>query len=494
MIFNSYQFLIFFPIVVLIYYVMSKKYRCLWLLVTSYYFYMCWDAKYALLIAASTVVTYFSGIFMDKIRKNYRKEKKRNVYCKVVVAGCCIFNLAILVFFKYFPWILDNINVVLGQSIMLPFSIVLPVGISFYTFQALGYIIDVYRGEIEAEKNLLRYALFVSFFPQLVAGPIERSKNLLNQLDCDRDIEYENVRDGLMLMLWGFFEKIVIADKAAIFVDSVYNNYIEQEGSVIIVATVLFAFQIYCDFGGYSHIAIGAAKVLNINLMDNFRQPYFALNIKDFWKRWHISLSSWFRDYLYIPLGGNRCSKVRNYSNLIITFFISGLWHGASWHYVVWGVMHGIYQIVAACTLSMRRTITNKLKIQIGCFSYRLMQRGITFMLICFSWLFFRAANMEAALQMCYRIVTSLNPSILLGDVIYNQGLNSLQMYYLLLAIIILIIVDCLHEKKISICLFLKKQNLVFRWLTYYIVVFVIILSVLQTFGQSANKFIYFQF
>lgn len=494
MLFNSYQFLIFFPIVVLIYFIIPKRIRYIWLLVTSYYFYMCWDAKYALLIAASTVVTYFSGIFIDKVKEKYHEKNKQIRYCKMILTGCCLFNLGILVFFKYFSWILDNISAISGQSLALPWSIVLPVGISFYTFQALGYTIDVYRGEIKAEKNLLRYALFVSFFPQLVAGPIERSKNLLMQLDCDKDFDYENARDGLLLMLWGFFEKIVIADKAAILVDSVYNNYAEQEGAVIIVATIVFAFQIYCDFGGYSHIAIGAAKVLNVKLMDNFRQPYFALNIKDFWSRWHISLSTWFRDYLYIPLGGNRCSKWRKHCNLFITFFVSGLWHGASWHYVIWGALHGIYQIVSDCTGNLRRIVINKLRIKTDCFSYRLLQRLITFLLVSFIWLFFRAESLTDALNMCQRIVFNLNPSILLGDVLYNQGLNQLQVYYLVGAILILILVDYLHEKGKSIRNFLKQQNLAFRWLVYYVAVFIIIVSVIQTFGQNANTFIYFQF
>lgn len=383
---------------------------------------------------------------------------------------------------------------VFGQSIALPFSIVLPVGISFYTFQALGYTIDVYRGEIKAEKNVFRYALFVSFFPQLVAGPIERSKNLLKQLDCEKDFDYENVRDGLMLMLWGFFEKIVIADKAAVVVDNVYNNYANQSGIVIILATFLFAFQIYCDFGGYSHIAIGAAKVLNVDLMNNFRQPYFALNIKDFWSRWHISLSTWFRDYLYIPLGGNRCSRIRKYGNLLITFLVSGLWHGASWHYVVWGVLHGVYQVISDCTIKVRRAIIQRMKIRTDCFSYRLMQRMITFIMVSFIWLIFRAETLADIAAMCQRIFFNFDPTILFGEELYSLGLNGLQLVYLTVAILILIIVDFLHEKGRSIRRFLKEQNIVFRWIVYYAAVLVILISVIQTFGQDAGAFIYFQF
>ena len=313
-------------------------------------------------------------------------------------------------------------------------------------------------------------------------------------MECNEDFNYKNAKDGLLLMLWGFFEKIVIADKAAVLVDNVYNSYAEQEGAVLLVATIIFAFQIYCDFGGYSHIAIGAAKVLNVNLMDNFRQPYFALNIKDFWNRWHISLSTWFRDYLYIPLGGNRCSRLRKHCNLFITFFVSGLWHGASWHYVVWGALHGIYQIISDCTKKTRQTLLNKLKIKTDCFSYRLWQRMITFILVCFIWLFFRAGTLTDAVRMCQRIFFELNPSILLGDVLYNQGLSQLQIYYLFVAIAVLLFVDYLHEKGKSVRMFLQQQNLVFRWLVYYAAVFIIVVSVLQTFGQNANTFIYFQF
>lgn len=494
MLFYSYQFLLFFPIVVLVYFLVPKKVRYIWLLITSYYFYMCWNAKYALLIVASTIATYLSGIAMDRIRRKYTDDIKQQYYCKMVLVVSCLVNLSILIFFKYFSWMLENINAAFGMSITLPFSIVLPIGISFYTFQALGYTIDVYRRDIKAEKNLLRYALFVSFFPQLLAGPIGRAKNLLGQLDCENDFDYDNVRSGLLLMLWGFFEKIVIADKAAILVDSVYNNYTEHHGSVIFVATILFAFQLYCDFGGYSHIAIGAAKVLNVNLMDNFRQPYFALNIKDFWSRWHISLSTWFRDYLYIPLGGNRCSKAKKYCNLMITFLVSGLWHGASWHYVVWGALHGIYQVAAECTYKLRRKMIGVLKVKTDCFSYRLMQRMITFVFVSLIWLFFRAETLTAAFLMCKKIFFELNPTVLLGDAIYNLGLNGLQLSCLVIAILVLIVVDCLHEKGKSISEFIKKQNLVFRWMVYYVAILIILMSVVQTFGQDAGAFIYFQF
>ena len=236
---------------------------------------------------------------------------------------------------------MSNVNAMLAQFnfelIQPAFDVVLPVGISFYTFQALSYTVDVYRKDIYAEKNILKYALFVSFFPQLVAGPIERSKNLLIQFNKEHHFDYNRVKNGLLLMLWGFFMKLVIADRVAMVVDQVYNNYTQYAGFEIAIATVFFAIQIYCDFGSYSNIAIGAAQVMGFTLMENFRQPYFSKSVAEFWRRWHISLSSWFRDYLYIPLGGNRKGKVLKYINLMIVFLTSGLWHGASWHFVVWG-------------------------------------------------------------------------------------------------------------------------------------------------------------
>ena len=494
MLFNSFQFLIFFPIVVLIYYLLPVKVRKIWLLITSYYFYMCWDAKYALLILTSTVITYFSGIVLNKIQEQKYETEKEKKYKKAVVFLSFASNLGILIFFKYFEWILENLSIVTKLDFSFPFSIVLPVGISFYTFQALSYTMDVYRGEITAEKNFIKYALFVSFFPQLVAGPIERSKNLLSQLDCEKKFQYDNAKSGLLLMPWGFFEKIVIADKAAIFVDNVYNNCSERYGSVIILATILFAIQIYCDFGGYSHIAIGAARVLNVQLMDNFRQPYMALTIHDFWNRWHISLSSWFKDYLYIPLGGNRRGRLRKYLNLFITFFVSGLWHGASWHFVVWGVLHGIYQIVSDAMRSVSQKMQNVIRIKRDCFSYRLLQRGITFGLVTFAWLFFRANNLGDALLMVKKMITELHPSGIVAESIWNNGLDQTQAVTLFIAILVLLIVDWIHEKGISITAFLNQQNLVFRWGVYYITILFIVISFIQTFGTSAGAFIYFQF
>lgn len=317
MLFNSYHFLVFFPIVVLVYFVMPKRIRYIWLLVTSYYFYMGWNAKYALLLLTSTVITYISGLLLSSVKAEWRHA---DFWKKGIVAVSFLSNLSILFFFKYFDFAVENINAVLAAfqiELLTPqFDVLLPVGISFYTFQALSYTMDVYRGEIYAEKNLLKYALFVSFFPQLVAGPIERSKNLLKQINEEHRFSYERMCEGLMLMLWGYFMKLVIADRIAIFVDHAYGTEILYDGKYLLIASILFAFQIYCDFAGYSTIAVGAAKVMGFELMENFNCPYYAESVAEFWRRWHISLSTWFRDYLYIPLGGNRKGTVRKYRHL----------------------------------------------------------------------------------------------------------------------------------------------------------------------------------
>lgn len=342
MLFNSIDFMIFFPIVLLVYFVIPKKIRYVWLLIASYYFYMGWNAKYALLIAFSTVMTYIGGILLSLIEAKNISHKVG--WKKGVIIGSFTINLGILVFFKYFDFLLSNFNRIVKACGISPiertFDVILPVGISFYTFQALGYIIDVYRGEIKAEKNLLKYALFVSFFPQLVAGPIERSKNLISQIKNVENIKlwnYKHITNGAVQMLWGMFLKMVIADRIAIFVDTVYDGYWYYGSIELVLATALFAIQIYCDFASYSLIAKGAARIMGFELMENFNTPYFAKSIKEFWRRWHISLSSWFRDYLYIPLGGSRCSRWKKYRNIMITFLVSGLWHGANWNFVIWG-------------------------------------------------------------------------------------------------------------------------------------------------------------
>lgn len=500
MLFNSIDFLIFFPIVAIVYFLIPRKVKYLWLLFASYYFYMCWNAKYAILIAISTVVTYLSGIFIEKAKTKAAK--------KWIVAGSFTINLAILFFFKYLDFIIANLNKALSiahlHTVSNPFSLLLPVGISFYTFQALGYTIDVYRGDIKAEKNPFMYALFVSFFPQLVAGPIERSGNLLGQLrsigvkkegEGYFNCNINNISSGFAMMAWGLFMKMVIADRMAIFVDSVYNN-LHVVGTVeTVLAAIGFSLQIYCDFAGYSSVAIGAARVMGFNLMENFNTPYFATSIADFWRRWHISLSTWFRDYLYIPLGGNRKGAIRKNINLMITFLVSGLWHGASWHFVIWGGIHGFYQLVGNITRPLREKLCKLFKVNRDVFSFRFGQMLITFCLTAFAWIFFKAGSMNQALFFIKRMFGNFNPWVVFDNSLYNFGLNQMESNILIIGIAILLVVDIVrYTKKEDFGAVILKQNLWFRWMVLILLVVAVLVFGEYGVNFDSQKFIYFDF
>ena len=483
--------MIFFPITLILYWIFPKKYRYICLFIASYTFYMFWNPKYAMLMGTSTVVTFLSGVLIEKLK-----------YKRTVVAFSFIINLAILIFFKYFDFLLQNINIVLSalniQLINKPFDVILPVGISFYTFQALSYTIDVYRGEIKSEKNIIKYALFVSFFPQLVAGPIERSNNLLIQienLEKVKRFDYERITEGLTLMLFGYFQKMVIADRAAILVDTVFNGYYEYNSMALILAAIFFAIQIYCDFGSYSLIAIGTAKVMGINLMENFNTPYFARSVKEFWGRWHISLSTWFRDYLYIPLGGNRCSNIRKSFNILVTFLVSGLWHGANFTFIAWGAIHGIFHIIEEQLKPIKEKYLNKFKIKTNAFSFALIEIIITFIIVDLAWIFFRAETIHDAIHYIQRIFTRIDLWTLFDGTLYGLGLSIFEMNILIIALFILIAFDLVkYTRKESIFEFLNKQNLYFRWFVMLFLIFYIIVYGKYGAGFDPKQFIYFQF
>ena len=498
--FNSIHFLIFFPVVLAVYFIVPKKLRYLWLLASSYYFYMSWNARYAILIAFSTVVTYLSAILIENIGnqngKGWQRLKKATL---IIGIGS---NLAILFMFKYLDFAVDNINSLLAsfgfQAIENKFSLLLPVGISFYTFQALGYVIDVYRKEINAEYNLFRYALFVSFFPQLVAGPIERSGNLMRQLKNTHEIKlwnYERVAKGFLIMMWGFFLKVVIADRAATVANYVFDGYYALNSSSLILGAVFFALQIYCDFASYSTIAVGAAQIMGFELMDNFNTPYLAMSVKDFWRRWHISLSTWFKDYLYIPLGGNRRGTFRKYLNLLTVFLVSGLWHGADWTYVVWGGLHGMYQIIGDITRPAKKYFENKLGIKTQAFSYKLSKVLCTFALTCFAWIFFRADSIEVAFNYIARIFTCPDIWAWTTGIFYNIGLEQQEMNILLISSAVLMLVDVLRRKKnIRIENIADNQNFWVRELITLTLIFVVIIFGAYGYSFDAQQFIYFQF
>ena len=498
MLFNSLHFLIFFPLVILIYYCIPRKIRYIWLLAASYYFYMSWNAKYAVLILFSTVITYFSGIAIDKIRKCDWNNSKIHMYSKLIVAGSLISNLAVLFYFKYANFFFDNLQRILGRlhiELNTPVvDVLLPVGISFYTFQALSYTLDIYRGEIYAEKNFFRYALFVSFFPQLVAGPIERSKNLLKQLAVPQKFNFESAREGCLLMLWGYFLKVVVADRIAIFVDTVYGDFATYTGWYLIIATILFAFQIYCDFNGYSVIAKGASKILNIELMTNFETPYFALNVKEFWRRWHISLSSWFRDYLYIPLGGSKKGKLRKYINIMIVFLTSGLWHGARWSYVIWGGLNGLFQIIGELLMPVRNRFINVLNLNRNSLGHKLISIVSTFILVDFTWIFFRATGYKEAIEIIKGIINASNLQILWDGSLYLCGLDSKNFGLMLLSIVLLLLVDLCNYLNIRVHDILIRQDAWFRWLLIAFSICAILTFGIWGTEFNESNFIYFQF
>ena len=497
MLFNSISFLLFFPFVTLIYFLIPHRVRYIWLLITSYYFYMAWNPVYALLMLTSTFITYLSGLLIDRENKLEKENVKRK---KLWVALSLILNLSILFFFKYFYFAVDNINVILSaihvELIQPKFDIILPVGISFYTFQALSYTIDIYRKEVYAERNFLKYALFVSFFPQLVAGPIERSKNLLVQISEKHSFNYERMRDGLLLMLFGYFLKMVIADRAAILVNFVFENYEAYSGIEIAIAIVAFAIQVYGDFAGYSAIAIGAAQVMGFRLMQNFNHPYFANSIQDYWSRWHISLSTWLRDYVYLPIvfSGKKMSKLKNYLAILLTFFISGLWHGAAWTYIAWGMLHGVYLVVAEMTAGYKRKFYKKLKINTKCFSFNLFQMIITFILVNIGYLLFRAPDFYTAWAMWKQMFSVWNPWIFFDDSLYDMGLDRKDFWVLCFSVMILWVVSYMQERGIKIRQELAKQNLLFRWLIYYTTLFIVLLYGIYGSEYDATQFIYFQF
>jgi len=526
--FNSLDFMVFFPITVLGYYVIPHKIRYIWLLLCSYYFYMCWNFKYVLLILTSTLVTYFGSRIISYAKRNNRLEpssvmKQFSVQCtlasrlntliekhyktsfrsmeKVVLVSVIAVNLGILAFFKYFNFFtacfVSTMRTV-GVNLNVPkVDVLLPVGISFYTFQALSYTIDIYRGELEPEKNILKYALFVSFFPQLVAGPIERSKNLLTQIQLMENLRFnlKRANRGLLFILWGLFLKMVISDRIAILVNTVFDKFYLYGGIELIAAAIGFAIQIYCDFSSYSTIAIGAAEVLGFTLMENFDAPYFSGSIQEFWRRWHISLSTWFRDYLYIPLGGNRCSKVRRYLNLMSTFLLSGLWHGAALTFIVWGGIHGFYQIVGDVLRPVREEIIRKFEIKTDCFSFRLGRIIWTFLLTDLAWIFFRAENLHIALSYVKRIIVDFDPWALTNGSLFTLGLDRVEMNIFFFGLLLLFLVDMLkYYKKISFPDFIIQQNTVFQ----YVCAAVMLMSVLiyGAYGPSfiPQTFIYFQF
>lgn len=512
MLFNTQQYILFLTAVVFIYYLLPKKVRYIWLLVMSYYFYMKWNPLYVTLLFSCTFLTYLCGRIIERLRtlegEGDSKAGKRHQKQKFCFITCILLNLGILGFFKYFAFGLSILNRLLQtlhiNAISWGDDILLPVGISFYTLQALGYLIDVYRGDIYAEKNFLRYALFVSFFPQLVAGPIERSKNLLEQLYKPEPFSYENLQKGSLLVLYGLFLKMVIADRAATIVDMVYQDSLSYPGFYVVVATIFFSIQIYCDFYGYSTIARGTALLLGIRLMENFNAPYYARSVKEFWRRWHISLSTWFRDYLYIPLGGNRKGWLRKQGNLLTVFMISGLWHGASFAFVFWGLLNGVYQVTedALKETWVRVNYMRKWCEPVGeweekpqeRFSKVLFQTIRTFLLVSFAWLFFRAGGLHHALEILKNMFRENNWIILFNGSLYELGVERHYMNVMLGSILLLFAVDYQKYHGKDVADVFLKQGWWFRVSGIMLLLFTILLYGCYGEMYDIQQFIYFQF
>ena len=412
MLFNSFQFLLFFPIVVVIYFLLPQKYRWLHLLVASCLFYAAFIPAYLLILLLTIIVDYFAGIWIENA-----EGKRRKLFLIVSIFA----NVGILAVFKYYNFFVENINGLfsaIGVNVAsIPYwKIILPIGLSFHTFQAMSYTIEVYRGNQKAERHFGIYSLYVMFFPQLVAGPIERPQNLLFQFKKKQEFNTQNLLDGLRLMSWGLFKKVVIADRLSLYVGAVYDNPSEYHYLNLMIATVFFSIQIYCDFSGYSDMAIGIAKVMGFDLMINFKRPYFATNIQEFWKRWHISLSTWFRDYLYIGLGGNRVSVFRTYVNVCIIFLVSGFWHGANWTFVIWGAVHAFFIVLYMLQQKFFPTpkTTSIFRNAIGLI--------FTLIIVGLAWVFFRAANVSNAFLIIKNMLTfnSNHPFLLVLEATKN--------------------------------------------------------------------------
>ncbi len=479
MLFNSISFVIFFPIVLLAYFLMPVKFRKIWLLITNYFYYMCQGPVYALLLLYSTITTYGAGLLTGRFRDN-EKAKKCTLF------GAVVLNLGILFYFKYFNFFMDNIGIDPG------FRVILPVGISFYVFQVIGYIADVYRGKIEPEKDPVRYALFVSFFPQILAGPIGRAPELLPQFDEVHEFDYDRVRHGMLRMLWGYFMKLVIASRLSIAVELIFENYASCSGWQLLLGAAAYSVQIYCDFASYSILALGTAEILGFRLIENFHQPFLAVSLVDLWRRWHISLMNWFRDYVYIPLGGSRKGTVRKHLNTLIVFTLSGLWHGAAWTYVLWGFLSGVLQIIGTLTKPLRLRIAemSPWKSDIAHGIHVFYQRVVTFLLFTFTVVFFKAPDIPTALGIIRGVFTDMHVSDILSRQIFQIGLGVKNLAIVAVMMAVLFAVDSINEKTGDAAQVLLSKKWYIRWVVYYFFVIMILCSA----NIGAAQFIYFNF
>lgn len=482
MLFNSIDFALFLPVVFVLYWFVFKnslKYQNLLIVAASYVFYGWWDWRFLGLIIFSTVLDFFIGKSLEKAK--HELNRKLLLYTSITV------NLGFLGIFKYFDFFVSNFIdafSLFGVEISTgSLNIILPVGISFYTFQTLSYSIDVYRRKLKHTDDFIAFSAFVCFFPQLVAGPIERATNLLPQFLKARQFHYEQAADGMRQILWGFFKKVVIADSCAVFVNQTFENPDPLSGSTLFMGAVFFAFQIYCDFSGYSDIAIGTSRLFNINLKQNFATPYFSRNIGEFWRRWHISLSTWFRDYLYIPLGGSKGGTWNKIRNVFVIFIVSGLWHGASWNFIVWGGLNALYFLPLMLTKNNRNHLNTVAEGSLFPTYKEFLSIGFTFFLTVIAWVFFRADTLTEAVHYLNLMFSSSffsMPSFI--------ALKAFMLYTIILICLFISVEWIQRDKKFGLSI--ENLNRPSRW-----VIYTIILGVIITFGQfGESEFIYFQF
>jgi alginate O-acetyltransferase complex protein AlgI len=487
MLFNSFSYLVFFPAVTVLYFLIPHRYRWFFLLVASCIFYMAFIPVYILVLALTIAIDYTAGLLIERV-----KGRRRKWFLVMSIVSTC----GVLFVFKYFNFFNTNLSQLarfLDWNYPIEsLSLILPIGLSFHTFQSLSYVIEVYRRNFKAEHHFGIYALYVMFYPQLVAGPIERPGNLIHQFYEEHAFDYFRVTNGLKLMVWGFFKKMVIADRLAILVEQVYNDPTRYTGFPLMAAALFFAFQVYCDFSGYSDIAIGAAQVMGFQLRDNFNRPFYSPTVADFWRRWHISLMTWFRDYVYIPLGGNRVGRWKWYFNIFITFTLSGLWHGAGWGYVLWGSLNGIYLIVSNLTERLRKRWAQWVGLNWFPTFHRGIQVAFTFLLFCFTLIIFRAKSLSDA----YYVMTHLWTG--LGDLagikmsvksLYRSGLNRHELIIAFVSIGLMEFIQMI-EKHSKMRQMFSEKPLLARWTIYYALILFLIF-----FGEyNDHSFIYFQF
>lgn len=489
MLFNSLSFLVFFPIVTTLYFLIPHRWRTPLLLLASCIFYMAFVPAYILILAFTIIIDYTAGIWIEGSQGRRRK---------AALVASIIANVGVLAVFKYYGFLTENVRLLahlFGTEASLPvLRILLPIGLSFHTFQAMSYTIEVYFGRFPAERNFLRYALYVMFYPQLVAGPIERPQNLLHQFREEHVFDYERVASGLLRMALGMFKKVVIADTLAVYVNAVYSKPQAHHGLTLVLATFFFAFQIYWDFSGYSDIALGSAQVMGFQLMENFRTPYLSASISEFWRRWHISLSSWFRDYVYVPLGGNRVPRPMRYRNLMIVFLLSGLWHGASWTFVVWGALHGLFLLCGDATRPTRQRLLARMEVSAASPLLRAWSVTVTFLLVTVAWIFFRATTFADAFYVLTHLQSGLlgDLRLLVSRTSSDQLLSLSTIGIRLISIAGMMIFEAYSRRTDKP----GETGIIFRmpWQLRYAVYYFLIYATLLRGGGDHPQFIYFQF